>query len=124
MSAEASSATNRVLSLEDLAAAVAAMSYDDIEIEDMEWNEELSAFTYSCPCGDVFQISKVLLPVVKSIHLVVRRLCTVTTRMAHISCAAVYAGGASCRRGHCPLPKLFVVHHRHIRPGMYIARLC
>ena len=35
------------------------MSYDDIEIEDMEWNEELSAFTYPCPCGDLFQITKV-----------------------------------------------------------------
>lgn len=28
-----------------------------VEIEDMEWNEELNAFTYQCPCGDLFQIS-------------------------------------------------------------------
>ncbi len=35
------------------------MSYDDVEIEDLEWNEEMQAFTYSCPCGDVFQITKV-----------------------------------------------------------------
>lgn len=35
------------------------MSYDEIDIEDMEWNEELQAFTYQCPCGDLFQISKV-----------------------------------------------------------------
>lgn len=34
------------------------MSYDDVEIEDMEWNEELRAFTYPCPCGDLFQITK------------------------------------------------------------------
>lgn len=40
--------------------ALVSMSYDDIEIEDMEWNEELSAFTYPCPCGDLFQITKVL----------------------------------------------------------------
>mmetsp|Transcript_23327 Transcript_23327/g.69294 ORF Transcript_23327/g.69294 Transcript_23327/m.69294 type:complete len:85 (+) Transcript_23327:100-354(+) len=33
------------------------MSYDEIEIEDMTWSEELQAFTYSCPCGDLFQIS-------------------------------------------------------------------
>ncbi|KAL5710733.1 hypothetical protein ACHQM5_021263 [Ranunculus cassubicifolius] len=32
------------------------MLYDDVEIEDMEWNEELKAFT--CPCGDLFQITK------------------------------------------------------------------
>lgn len=36
-----------------------SMSYDDVEIEDMEWNEELNAFTYPCPCGDLFQITKV-----------------------------------------------------------------
>lgn len=35
------------------------MSYDDVEIEDMEWNEDLNAFTYPCPCGDLFQITKV-----------------------------------------------------------------
>ncbi|KAK7264352.1 hypothetical protein RJT34_31959 [Clitoria ternatea] len=33
------------------------MSYDDVEIEDMEWNEELQAYTYPCPCGDLFQIT-------------------------------------------------------------------
>lgn len=34
------------------------MSYDDVEIEDMEWKDELQAYTYPCPCGDVFQITK------------------------------------------------------------------
>jgi len=29
-----------------------------VEIEDMEWNEEMQAFTYPCPCGDLFQITK------------------------------------------------------------------
>ncbi|CAI0446910.1 unnamed protein product [Linum tenue] len=24
----------------------------------MEWNEELQSFTYPCPCGDLFQITK------------------------------------------------------------------
>lgn len=33
--------------------------YDEVEIEDMEWNKELQAFTYSCPCGDLFQITLV-----------------------------------------------------------------
>ncbi|GBF89845.1 hypothetical protein Rsub_02549 [Raphidocelis subcapitata] len=33
------------------------MSYDEVEIEDMEWSEELQAYTYSCPCGDLFQIT-------------------------------------------------------------------
>jgi len=39
--------------------AESKMSYDDVEIEDMEWNEEIQAFTYPCPCGDLFQITKV-----------------------------------------------------------------
>ncbi len=34
-------------------------AYDEIEIEDMDWDEGLSAFTYSCPCGDLFQITMV-----------------------------------------------------------------
>lgn len=37
------------------------MSYDDVEIEDMEWNDDLGAYTYPCPCGDLFQITKVCL---------------------------------------------------------------
>ncbi len=28
-----------------------------VEIEDMEWSEELQGFTYQCPCGDLFQIT-------------------------------------------------------------------
>ncbi|KAJ8763424.1 hypothetical protein K2173_002307 [Erythroxylum novogranatense] len=34
------------------------MSYDDVEIEDMEWNEELQTYTFPCPYGDLFQITK------------------------------------------------------------------
>ena len=33
--------------------------YDEVEIEDMDWNEELQGYTYSCPCGDLFQITVV-----------------------------------------------------------------
>ena len=35
------------------------MSYDEVDLEDMEWSEGLQAFTYQCPCGDLFQISMV-----------------------------------------------------------------
>lgn len=31
--------------------------YDQIEIEDMEWVEDIQTFFYPCPCGDKFQIS-------------------------------------------------------------------
>ena len=33
--------------------------YDEVEIEDMDWNEELQGYMYSCPCGDLFQITVV-----------------------------------------------------------------
>jgi len=35
---------------------------DEVEIEDMVWNEDLEAYTYQCPCGDLFQITLVSLP--------------------------------------------------------------
>ncbi len=35
------------------------MSYDEVEIEDMNWNDKLQAYTYPCPCGDLFQITLV-----------------------------------------------------------------
>lgn len=31
--------------------------HDEIEIEDMDWSDDLQAFTYQCPCGDLFQIT-------------------------------------------------------------------
>ena len=31
--------------------------YDEIEIDDMEWEEDTNMFRYPCPCGDKFQIS-------------------------------------------------------------------
>lgn len=34
------------------------MSYDEVEIEDMTWDQKLQAYTYMCPCGDLFQITK------------------------------------------------------------------
>jgi diphthamide biosynthesis protein 3 len=31
--------------------------YDEIEIEDMEWDKDLQIYHYPCPCGDRFEIS-------------------------------------------------------------------
>jgi len=33
--------------------------YDEIEIEDFEFDEELDLYFYPCPCGDRFEITKV-----------------------------------------------------------------
>lgn len=32
--------------------------YDEIEIEDMIWDDEKQVFHYPCPCGDRFEISR------------------------------------------------------------------
>ncbi|KAK6173448.1 hypothetical protein SNE40_016895 [Patella caerulea] len=32
--------------------------HDEIEIEDMEYDEETETYYYPCPCGDKFEISK------------------------------------------------------------------
>ncbi|CAL8075804.1 unnamed protein product [Orchesella dallaii] len=32
--------------------------YDEVEIEDFEWDEDTETFYYPCPCGDRFQITK------------------------------------------------------------------
>ena len=31
--------------------------YDEIEIEDMMFNEEEGSYYYPCPCGDIFSIT-------------------------------------------------------------------
>lgn len=31
--------------------------YDEIEIDDMDFDEDEGRFTYPCPCGDKFQIN-------------------------------------------------------------------
>ncbi|RWS28061.1 CSL zinc finger containing protein-like protein [Leptotrombidium deliense] len=32
--------------------------HDEIEIEDFEYDDENETFTYPCPCGDLFTVSK------------------------------------------------------------------
>ena len=33
------------------------MAYEEVNLDDMKWDLELEAFTYECPCGDLFQIT-------------------------------------------------------------------
>ena len=35
--------------------------YDEIEIEDMVWDDQKRVYHYPCPCGDRFEISKLQL---------------------------------------------------------------
>ncbi|PCH34856.1 zf-CSL-domain-containing protein [Wolfiporia cocos MD-104 SS10] len=32
--------------------------YDEVEIEDMAWDEDKRVYHYPCPCGDRFEISR------------------------------------------------------------------
>jgi len=34
--------------------------HDEVEIEDMEYDDDTDMYYYPCPCGDKFQISKVV----------------------------------------------------------------
>jgi len=36
---------------------MAAAFYDEIEIEDMDFDDDKQTFFYPCPCGDKFQIT-------------------------------------------------------------------
>ena len=48
----------RRLEAASLLTATAAMTlHDEVDIADMDWSEDLQAFTYQCPCGDLFQIT-------------------------------------------------------------------
>ena len=48
----------RRLEATSLLTATAAMTlHDEVDIADMDWSEDLQAFTYQCPCGDLFQIT-------------------------------------------------------------------
>jgi len=38
--------------------------HDEVEIEDFEYDEESETYYYPCPCGDRFEISKVIEKVV------------------------------------------------------------
>lgn len=33
------------------------VAYEEVALDDMVWNDEVQAYTYECPCGDLFQIS-------------------------------------------------------------------
>lgn len=51
--------------------------HDEVEIEDFEFDEETQTYYYPCPCGDLFQISKVyqdLLPVALNVLISIRKI--------------------------------------------------
>jgi len=43
--------------------------YDEIEIEDMTWDEEAKVYHYPCPCGDRFEISRAQLAACEDIAI-------------------------------------------------------
>ena len=40
---------------------IMSIFHDEVEIEDMEYDEETETYYYPCPCGDKFEITKVYL---------------------------------------------------------------
>lgn len=43
---------------------MSATIYDEIEIEDFDFDPEMKTFYYPCPCGDRFQITEVSFEVI------------------------------------------------------------
>ena len=64
---------------------VMTVPYEEVALEDMQWDDSLQAFTYECPCGDLFQISGDELAAGEDIahcpscSLVIRVLCDATS---------------------------------------------
>ena len=117
------------------------MSYDDVEIEDMEFvvdEEQGGLYTYPCPCGDYFQIT-----LVRSLHSLCLQPSTPVTLSSFLpdpaviladtpaaqgafvfshhcalSAAGVCSSGGAVTGGRsCEMPELFPVHNSHLRPG-------
>ena len=92
------------------------MSYDEIDIEDMGWKEDIQAFTYQCPCGDLFQITMVGFAT----------FCAEWNGMAgKVVCRPdillLLAGRISSRRGNSSLSQLFAIYHSHLQSGWVFA---
>ena len=32
------------------------MHYDEVELEEMDYDHDIGAYTYPCPCGDIFSL--------------------------------------------------------------------
>lgn len=32
--------------------------YDEVDLDELIYDEKLSTFTYPCPCGDIFRLSQ------------------------------------------------------------------
>ena len=36
--------------------------YEEVGLGEMDWDADLGAYTWECPCGDLFQITPVRIP--------------------------------------------------------------
>ncbi len=52
--------------------------YEEVEIEDMQFDEKTQLYTYPCPCGDKFNISLV-------------EVCYVTLQCSQVICLSRYS---------------------------------
>lgn len=93
------------------------MMHDEIEIEDMDWSEELQAFTYQCPCGDLFQITLEELTAGGHAAAALALPPPTAATGALPPAPSRLAPLPSCRRrGDCQVPLLLAVRASHLRP--------
>lgn len=66
---------------------VMSVFHDEVEIEDFEYDPETETYYYPCPCGDLFEISKVRCCGTGILmRLVLRRADTRTSTHVHTPC--------------------------------------
>ena len=82
--------------------------YEEVSLDEMSYEEEEETYYYECPCGDLFEITKVGRG----------RLVLPTPRICKRACLPAAAGAARGGRNDCAMSQL--LPHRTRHP----ARLC
>jgi len=89
-----------------------AVYHDEVEIEDFEYDEELETYFYPCPCGDQFQISKVVSYVPGIFSTCSACMCCIST--IKLDCLVCNVETVRGWRRRSYLPQLFTDNQSHI----------
>ncbi len=75
----------------------------------MDWSDTLNAFTYPCPCGDLFLITL-------QVGGVLQCRCAPSACQTAAATHTHNQTGACHRGGDCTVSIMFIVYYRHIQP--------
>ena len=76
--------------------------YDEVDLEDMDYDTEARVYTYQCPCGDLFHIALVRARCARCARACARRAALHASRCPVVRCAALRrAAPRALRRAAC-----------------------